>query len=548
MAERNRFSLFGFRLGKKDEEENNLVPVSFTPPAADDGSITVSSSAFLGTTIDQDGTAKNEVELISRYREMSVQPEIESAIEDIVNEAVVQNDEGRNIKLVMDDLDQPEKIKEAIQAEFDNILKLLNFNNMGSDIFRRYYIDGRLFYHVIIDVANPQKGILELRYIDPRKIKKIRELKKSKDPITGVDIISDVSEYYVYNDKISATSSGTSITGVKIATDSVINVNSGLMDTRRAMVLSYLHKAIKPLNQLRMIEDASIIYKISRAPQRRIFYIDVGNLPKIKAEQYVRDMMTKYKNKLVYDATTGEVRDDRRHLSMLEDFWMPRRSDGGRGTEITTLESSDSFNDMSMVEYFERKLYKSLNVPVTRLNPEQAFNIGRTAEITRDELKFAKFVDKLRNKFSELFDNALRIQLVLKGICTDQEWTEFKESTFFDFIKDNNFTELKEAELMQQRLGLLAVIDPYVGKYYSKQWIRKNVLRLDDEEIKQMEQQIEKEQAEDFQEQQKQIVMQQQLASMQQPEGQEEQQPQEMNPQGQQQNPNAPISPINPYK
>jgi hypothetical protein len=548
MAERNRFSLFGFRLGKKDEEENNnLVPVSFTPPAADDGSITVSSSAFLGTTIDQDGTAKNEVELISRYREMSVQPEIESAIEDIVNEAVVQNDEGRNIKLVMDDLDQPEKIKEAIQAEFDNILKLLNFNNMGSDIFRRYYIDGRLFYHVIIDVANPQKGILELRYIDPRKIKKIRELKKSKDPITGVEIISDVSEYYVYNDKISATSSGTSITGVKIATDSVINVNSGLMDTRRAMVLSYLHKAIKPLNQLRMIEDASIIYKISRAPQRRIFYIDVGNLPKIKAEQYVRDMMTKYKNKLVYDATTGEVRDDRRHLSMLEDFWMPRRSDGGRGTEITTLESSDSFNDMSMVEYFERKLYKSLNVPVTRLNPEQAFNIGRTAEITRDELKFAKFVDKLRNKFSELFDNALRIQLVLKGICTDQEWTEFKESTFFDFIKDNNFTELKEAELMQQRLGLLAVIDPYVGKYYSKEWIRKNVLRLDDEEIKQMEQQIEKEQAEDFQEQQKQIVMQQQLASMQQPEGQEEQ-PQEMNPQGQQQNPNAPISPINPYK
>ena len=548
MAERNRFSLFGFRLGKKDEEENNnLVPVSFTPPAADDGSITVSSSAFLGTTIDQDGTAKNEVELISRYREMSVQPEIESAIEDIVNEAVVQNDEGRNIKLVMDDLDQPEKIKEAIQAEFDNILKLLNFNNMGSDIFRRYYIDGRLFYHVIIDVANPQKGILELRYIDPRKIKKIRELKKSKDPTTGVDIISDVSEYYVYNDKISATSSGTSITGVKIATDSVINVNSGLMDTRRAMVLSYLHKAIKPLNQLRMIEDASIIYKISRAPQRRIFYIDVGNLPKIKAEQYVRDMMTKYKNKLVYDATTGEVRDDRRHLSMLEDFWMPRRSDGGRGTEITTLESSDSFNDMSMVEYFERKLYKSLNVPVTRLNPEQAFNIGRTAEITRDELKFAKFVDKLRNKFSELFDNALRIQLVLKGICTDQEWTEFKESTFFDFIKDNNFTELKEAELMQQRLGLLAVIDPYVGKYYSKEWIRKNVLRLDDEEIKQMEQQIEKEQAEDFQEQQKQIVMQQQLASMQQPEGQEEQ-PQEMNPQGQQQNPNAPISPINPYK
>jgi hypothetical protein len=299
-----------------------------------------------------------------------------------------------------------------------------------------------------------------------------------------------------------------------------------------------------------MIEDASIIYKISRAPQRRIFYIDVGNLPKIKAEQYVRDMMTKYKNKLVYDATTGEVRDDRRHLSMLEDFWMPRRSDGGRGTEITTLESSDSFNDMSMVEYFERKLYKSLNVPVTRLNPEQAFNIGRTAEITRDELKFSKFIDKLRNKFAEVFDNALRIQLVLKGICTDQEWTEFKESTFFDFIKDNNFTELKEAELMQQRLGLLAVIDPYVGKYYSKEWIRKNVLRLDDEEIKEMEEQIVKEQGEDLEEQKRQIAVQQELASMQQPEEQEQGQEQQ-EPQGntqQQVNPNSPVNPINPYK
>lgn len=550
MAEKNRFSLFGFRLGRK-EEEDQVVQPSFAPPSLDDGSVTVSSSAFLGTTIDQDGTAKNEVELISRYREMSVQPEIESAIEDIVNEAIVQSDTGKNVRLIMDELEQPEKIKEAIQTEFDNILKLLNFNNMGSDIFRRYYIDGRLFYHVIIDVNNPQKGILELRYIDPRKIKKIRELKKTKDPVTGIDIISDVSEYYVYNDRISATSSGTSITGVKIATDSIINVNSGLMDTRRSMVLSYLHKAIKPLNQLRMIEDASIIYKISRAPQRRIFYIDVGNLPKIKAEQYLRDMMTKYRNKLVYNSSTGEVQDDRKHQSLLEDFWLPRRSDGsGRGTEITTLESSDSFNDMSMVEYFERKLYKSLNVPVTRLNPEQAFNIGRTAEITRDELKFSKFIDKLRNKFAEIFDNALRIQLVLKGICTDQEWTEFKETTFFDFIKDNNFTELKEAELMQQRLGLLAVIDPYVGKYYSKEWIRKNVLRLDEEEIKEMEKQIEEEKKEDFAEQKEQIVMQQELASLQQPEEGGDQEQQETSPeqQSQQANPEAPINPINPYK
>lgn len=544
MAEKNRFSLFGFRLGKKDQDET--APISFTPPNIDDGSITVSSSAFLGTTIDQDGTAKNEVELISRYREMSLQPEIESAIEDIVNEAIVQDDTGDNVKLVMDDLDQPDKIKDAISNEFETVLRLLNFNNMASDLFRRYYIDGRLYFHVIINVDDPGKGILELRYIDPRKIKKVRELKKKKDEVTGVDIITDVSEYYVYNDRISATSAGTSVVGVKIATDSIIYVNSGLMDTRRAMVLSYLHKAIKPLNQLRMIEDASIIYKISRAPQRRIFYVDVGNLPKIKAEQYVRDMMTKYKNKLVYDASTGEVRDDRRHLSMLEDFWMPRRSDGNRGTEITTLESSDAFNDMSMVEYFERKLYKSLNVPVTRLNPEQSFNIGRTAEITRDEIKFSKFIDKLRNKFADIFDQALRIQLVLKGICTDQEWSEFKESIFFDFIKDNNFSELKEAELMQQRLGLLAVIDPYVGKYYSKEWIRKNVLRLDDEDIKQIEKQIEKEKVEDFEDQKEEMSKQQELQSMfGGEEDQQEQEPQTEQPQ--QQSSTAPINPINPY-
>jgi len=551
MSEKNRFSLFGFRLGKKDQDET--APISFTPPNVDDGSITVSSSAFSGTTIDQDGTAKNEVELISRYREMSLQPEIESAIEDIINEAIVQDDTGDNVKLVMDDLEQPDKIKDAIYNEFETILRLLNFNNMGSDLFRRYYIDGRLYFHVIINVDDPGKGILELRYIDPRKIKKVRELKKKKDAQTGIDIITDVSEYYVYNDRISATSAGTSVVGIKIATDSIIYVNSGLMDTRRAMVLSYLHKAIKPLNQLRMIEDASIIYKISRAPQRRIFYVDVGNLPKIKAEQYLRDMMTKYKNKLVYNASTGEIQDDRRHLSMLEDYWLPRRSDSGKGTEITTLESSDAFNDMSMVEYFEKKLYKSLNVPVSRLNPDQSFNIGRTAEITRDEIKFSKFIDKLRNKFADIFDQALRIQLVLKGICTDQEWSEFKESIFFDFIKDNNFTELKEAELMQQRLGLLAVIDPYVGKYYSKEWIRKNVLRLDDEDIKQIEKQIEKEKVEDFDTQKEELLKQQELQSMLGgEEGEEQQQSEPEEPQTPTQTvqappSNAPVNPINPY-
>lgn len=503
MADKSRFSLFGFKIGKKEEDK---VPVeqSFAPPTNDDGSLTISSSAFFGTAIDVDGSAKNEVELIIRYREMSLQPEIDSAVEDIVNESIVQDDDGLITKIVLDDLKQPDKIKKAIEEEYHNILRLLNYNNMASDIFRRFYVDGRLNYHILIDINNPQKGIQELRYIDPRKIKKVREIKKKKDEITGVEVIIGVNEFFLYNDKLSETTSSSTYgpVGIKIAPDSIISINSGLMDTRRSMILSYLHKAIKPLNQLRMVEDASVIYKLSRAPQRRIFYIDVGNLPKMKAEQYVRDIMTKYKNKLVYDATTGEVRDDRKHLSMLEDFWMPRR-EGGKGTEIKTLESSDSFNDMSMVEYFERKLYKSLNVPVTRLDPQQAFSVGRTSEITRDELKFAKFIDKLRNKFSELFDQALRVQLVLKGICTDDEWTEFKEHVYFDFIKDNNFVELKEAELMQERMGLLQVIDPYVGKYYSKNWIQRHVLRLNDEEIEEMEQQMVIEQQIDMQKQQK---------------------------------------------
>jgi hypothetical protein len=425
---------------------------------------------------------------------MSLQPEVDSAIEDVVNEAIVQDDDGLITKIVLDDLKQSDKIKKAIEDEFHNILRLLNYNNMASDIFRRFYVDGRLNYHILIDINNPQKGIQELRYIDPRKIKKVREIKKKKDEVTGVEVIVGVNEFFLYNDKLSEKTSSSTYgpIGIKIAPDSIISINSGLMDTRRSMVLSYVHKAIKPLNQLRMMEDASVIYKISRAPQRRIFYVDVGNLPKIKAEQYIRDIMTKYKNKLVYDASTGEVRDDRKHLSMLEDFWMPRR-EGGKGTEIQTLESSDSFNDMSMVEYFEKKLYKALNVPVTRLDPQQAFSIGRTSEITRDELKFAKFIDKLRNKFSELFDQALRVQLVLKGICTEEEWNEFKEHVFFDFIKDNNFAELKEAEIMQERMGLLQIIDPYVGKYYSKNWVQRHILRLNDEDIEKMEQEISEE-------------------------------------------------------
>jgi hypothetical protein len=514
MADKNSFSLFGFKIRRKSEEE--VDNKTFVQPPDDDGSLTISSSAFFGSaSIDVEGVAKNEIELITRYREMSMQPEIEAAIEDVVNEAIVNDDDGKSIKLVTDDLKQSDKIKKAIYDEFDNVQRLLNYSNMSSDIFRRYYVDGRLFYQIIIDVNNPQKGILELRYIDPRRIKKVRQIKKVKDPQTGVDLIDKVEEYYVYNDKV--TQSLTTL-GVKIATDSIIYVTSGLMDPRRSMVLSYLHKAIKPLNQLRMIEDASVIYKISRAPQRRVFYIDVGNLPKQKAEQYVRDIMTKYKNKLVYDANTGEVRDDRRHLSMLEDFWLPRRSDGGKGTDITTLQSTDNFNDMAMVEYFQQKLYKSLNVPVTRLDPGQAVSIGRSMEITRDELKFSKFVDKLRKKFSDIFYQAMRVQLVLKGICTEEEWEQFKQDIYFDFTVDNNFVELKESELMTERLNILATVDPFVGKYYSKKWIRENILRLNEEEMKLMDEEIAEERITDFtqqsEDQEKQITLQAQAAEL----------------------------------
>jgi hypothetical protein len=339
-----------------------------------------------------------------------------------------------------------------------------------------------------VDQTKPMEGVKELRYVDPRKLRKIREMKKSKDERTGVEVMKVINEYYLYNDKVNTgTSTNFGPVGVRITTDSIISVVSGLMDSRRAVVLSYLHKAIKPLNQLRMIEDATVIYRISRAPERRIFYIDVGNLPKLKAEQYLRDIMVKYKNKLVYDANTGEVRDDRKFLSMMEDFWLPRR-EGGKGTEITTLPGGQNLGELEDVKYFEKKLYKALNVPVSRLNPETSgFSLGRTNEITRDELKFAKFVDRLRNRFSDLFDQALRVQCVLKGICTNQEWEDFRTNIHYDFIKDNNFTELKDAELMKERLALLATIDPYTGRYFSQSWIQRNVLRLNDDDIKEMQ-------------------------------------------------------------
>lgn len=494
MATDNKFSLFGFTISRDKAEQQQVGQQSFSPPSNDDGALTITSAAYYGTYVDLDGTAKNEVELISRYREMAMQPEIESAIDDIVNEAIVQDDDGKIIEIVLDDLEQPEKIKKAIKSEFHILLRMLNYTNMAQDIFRRYYVDGRLFYHMIIDKENPAAGIKELRYIDPRKLRKVREIKKQKDERTGADIMNVINEYYIYNDKVTSGSSNFGPVGVRITTDSIINVVSGLMDSRRAVVLSYLHKAIKPLNQLRMIEDATVIYRISRAPERRIFYIDVGNLPKLKAEQYLRDIMVKYKNKLVYDSNTGEVRDDRKHLSMLEDFWLPRR-EGGKGTEITTLPGGQNLGELEDVKYFQKKLYGALSVPISRLEPNQGFSLGRSSEITRDELKFSKFVDRLRNKFSEVFNQALRVQCVLKGICTAEEFDSFKESIHYDFIKDNNFSELKEAELMSQRLSLLGSVDPYTGRYFSQAWIQRNVLRLTDDEIREMQDEMDEEQS-----------------------------------------------------
>ena len=491
--------LFGFTLGRKDVVQPQLPEqASFALPTEtmDDGAVTITSNAHYGTYVDLEGSVRNEIELVTRYREMSNHPELEMAIDDIVNEAISHNETGKVVSIVLDKLKQPESIKKKIIEEFDTIQRMLNFSNLADDLFKRWYIDGRLNYHVVVNEKNPKEGIQELRYIDPRKIRKVREVKKGRDPKTGASIINSIAEYYVYNDKGQTTQTYTSNinAGLRIAPESIINVNSGLMDAKNTFVISYLHKAIKPLNQLRMIEDAIVIYRLSRAPERRIFYIDVGNLPKGKAEQYLRDIMVKYRNKMVYDAQTGELRDDRKHMSMLEDFWLPRR-EGGKGTEITTLPAGQNLGELEDVKYFRQKLLNSLNVPISRLEPQQGgmIGIGRTTEVTRDEVKFAKFIQRLRNKFSTVFDQALRIQLVLKGICTTDEWEIFKEDIYFDFLKDNNFTELRDAELLRERVTLLQTVDPYIGRYYSANWVRKNILQMDDELIEQMDAEIAKE-------------------------------------------------------
>ena len=493
--------LFGFTLGKKDIVQVQAPEqASFALPteSMDDGAVTITQNAHYGTYVDLEGSVRNEIELVTRYREMANHPELEMAIDDIVNEAITHDVTGKTVDIVLDNLKQPETIKKKITEEFHNVLKMLNFGNLSDDLFKRWYIDGRIYYHVVVDESKPREGIQELRYIDPRKIRKVREIKKDRDPKTGAQIIASIAEYYVYNDKGTVTQSYTSSVnaGLRIAPESIINVNSGLMDAKNTFVISYLHKAIKPLNQLRMIEDAVVIYRLSRAPERRIFYIDVGNLPKGKAEQYLKDIMAKYRNKMVYDASTGELRDDRKHMSMLEDFWLPRR-EGGKGTEITTLPAGQNLGELEDVKYFRQKLLNALNVPISRLEPQQGgmIGVGRTTEVTRDEVKFTKFIVRLRNKFSQIFDHALKIQLVLKGICTLEEWDDFKEDIYYNYMKDNNFTEMRDAEILRERLSVLQTVDPYIGRYYSMEWVQKNVLQMDKETIAEMKKQIAKEDA-----------------------------------------------------
>ena len=488
--------LFGFTLGNKDIVQVQAPEqASFALPteAMDDGAVTITSNPYYGTYVDLEGAVRNELELITRYREMANHPELEQAIDDIVNESITHDVSGRTVDIVLDKLKQPDTVKRKIAEEFENVLKLLNFGNLADDLFKRWYIDGRIYYHVVVDEKKPKEGIQELRYIDPRKIRKVRELIKDADPKTGAQIIKSIAEYYVYSDKGTTTQTyGAKVnSGLRISTDSVINVNSGLMDAKNTFVISYIHKAIKPLNQLRMVEDAVVIYRLSRAPERRVFYIDVGNLPKGKAEQYLRDVMVKYKNKVVYDSSTGEVRDDRKHMSMLEDFWLPRR-EGGKGTEITTLPAGQNLGELEDVKYFRQKLLQSLNVPMSRLEPQQGgmIGMGRVSEVTRDEVKFTKFITRLRNKFSQIFDYALGTQLALKGICTKEEWEQFKEDVYYDYKKDNNFTELRDAELLRERLSLLTTVDPYLGRYYSAKWVKKHVLQMTEEEIEEMKKEM----------------------------------------------------------
>jgi len=482
--------LFGFTLGrtKKQKQEDKALK-SFVAPTFDDGAIPVEAGGFYGQYVDLDGTVRNDFELTMKYREMAQDPIVEVAIDDIVNECIIMGEKKAPVKILLDRLKASDAVKERIHEEFRNLLRVMQFETNGSEIFRRWFVDGKIFFHLIIDEDNPQKGILELRYVDPMNMQKIREYTKETLK-NGTKIISGYKDFFLYNkDNPRA---GGNVAGIKISEDAIAFCSSGLMDSRYKRTVGFLHKATKPLNQLRMLEDAIVIYRISRAPERRIFYIDVGNLPKTKAEQYVKDLMNRYRNRLVYDASTGEVRDDKKFMSMLEDYWLPRR-EGSKGTEITTLQGGANLGELTDVIYFQKKLYRSLCVPASRLEQDKSFHLGRSTEITRDEVRFTKFVHRLRTKFSELFFDILKKQLILKKVITADEWPSMKEAIYFDFLKDNLFTELKNAELRKQQVEELGNIKPYIGKYYSHEWVRKNILGFSEAEMKEMDREIEAE-------------------------------------------------------
>ena len=485
--------LFGFNITRVKPQTDPKQ--QFSMPQAEDGTQVVAAGGFFGSYLDMEGTAKTEQDLIRRYREIALHPECDMAIEDIVNEAITSNENKQSVKVVTDSLPYSSGVKQRIEEEFKEVLRLMQFNTRGHDLFRRWYVDGRIFFQKIIDAENTTNGIVELKYLDPRKIKKIREVRKRRPEglvsPTNINIADETVEYFVYNER--GIQGAAAVQGIKIAVDTIAYCPSGLIDqNKNGLVLSYLHKAIKPVNQLRMFEDAAVIYRIARAPERRIFKIDVGNLPKVKAEQYLRDVMARYRNKLVYDAATGEVRDDRNYMSMLEDFWLPSR-EGGRGTDITTLPGGQNLGEISDIEYFRSKLYRSLNVPVSRLESSTGFNLGRASEITRDELKFTKFVGRLRKKFTEVFNDLLRTQLIIKGIIAETEWPLVRDSIFYDFLQDGHFAELKNSEMLRERINLAREVRDYIGKFYSVGYVRRNILKQSESDIKKMDAEIKKE-------------------------------------------------------
>ena len=485
--------LFGFSI-QKSQKDQGLSGKTFTDPTPDDGAIEIAGGGFFSSVLDTDGRERSDIDLIRRYRDISMQAECDAAVEDIVNEGIISNLNDIPVNIDLTNIPYPDKIKKRIRAEFMEVLRLLNFNEKGHDIFRRWYVDGRLYYHKVIDNKDPQRGLTQLRFIDPTKIRKVRETTKAPSvDQNGVEMIAKVDEYFIYSDKgFASVGSQGNNQGIKISADSIVYVPSGLLDSNSGRVISHLHKAIKPVNQLRMIEDAIVIYRISRAPERRIFYIDVGNLPKIKAEQYLKDVMNRYRNKLVYDASTGEIRDDRNHMSMLEDFWLPRR-EGGRGTEIATLPGGSNLGEIDDIVYFQRKLYRSLNVPISRLEAENGFSMGRASEITRDELKFTKFVQRIRKKFVPLFTDLLKTNLLLKGVISPEDWPRMQEHIQYDFMEDGHFAELKDAELLNDRIQTLDSIQSYIGTFFSKEYVLRKVLNMTDVEIEEMRVQMKKE-------------------------------------------------------